>query len=143
VYRALDCAKIYTVFLPMPGKNWTMQYCPKRDPAEKPVAQSSTVIHMEPPLVPPQAETDSTYDFKRLPVPIEKASKLIVLRGVMLADGSIADLEVYQSILPQMDEAARLAFSRWKFKAPLRDGKPISAQILVGIPAQLPNETDK
>src|SRR5208337_4214285 len=35
VYRALNCGKIYTIFLAMPGKNWTMQYCPKADPTQK------------------------------------------------------------------------------------------------------------
>jgi hypothetical protein len=144
VYRALNCGKIYTVFLPMPGKNWTMQYCQKSDPGQKVTSEKrSTVIHMESPLVPPEPEADSRFDFQRMPVPAEKGSKIIVLRGALLADGTIADLEIYQSVVPAMDEAARLAFSRWTFKAPLRDGKPVAVDILVGIPPQQPDVPQK
>jgi hypothetical protein len=144
VYRALNCGKIYTVFLPMPGKNWTMQYCQKSDPAQKVAPEKrATVIHMEAPLVPPEANADSRFDFQRLPVPPEKGSKLIVLRGSMLADGSVADMEIFQGVVPAMDEAARLAFSKWKFKAPMRDGKPVAVDILVGIPPQQPEADAK
>ena len=37
-----------------------------------------------------------------------------------------------------MDEAARAAFSQWKFKPALRDGKPVPVEILVGIPTEDP-----
>ncbi len=142
VYRALNCRKIYTVFLPMPGKNWTMQYCPKADPNDKVSSeQLSTVIHMEAPIVPPEPDPESRYDFQRLPVPVEKGSKLIVLRGALLADGSVSDLEVFQGVVPTMDEAARLAFGKWKFKPPMKEGKPLTVDILVGIPPVLPQST--
>jgi hypothetical protein len=144
VYRALNCGKIYTVFLPMPGKNWTMQYCQKPDTSPKATQEKrSNVIHMEAPLVPPQPDADSRFDFQRLPVPPEKGSKIIVLRGSLLADGTIAGLEIYQGLVPAMDEAARLAFGRWKFKAPLRDGKPVTVDILVGIPPESPGVPEK
>ena len=140
VYRALTCGKIYTVFLLMPGKNWTMQYCQKADPAEpKPNPDNrSTVIHLESALIPPDADPDSRFDFQRLPVPIEKGHKIIVLRGSLLADGTVSDLQVYQGLVPAMDEAARLAFSRWKFKPAMRDGKPVAVDILVGISPEPP-----
>ena len=140
VYRALTCGKIYTVFLPMPGKNWTMQYCQKADPAEpKPNPDNrSTVIHLESALIPPDADPDSRFDFQRLPVPIEKGHKIIVLRGSLLADGTVSGMQVYQGLVPAMDEAARLAFSRWKFKPAMRDGKPVAVDILVGISPEPP-----
>jgi hypothetical protein len=46
----------------------------------------------------------------------------------------VSELKIYQGILPEMDEAARLAFGRWKFKPAMREGKPLTLQILVGIP---------
>ena len=140
VYRALNCGKIYTVFLSMPGKNWTMQYCQKTDhaAAKSETENRSTVIHLESALIPPDADLDSRFDFQRLPVPIEKGHKIIVLRGSLLADGTVSDLQVYQGLVPAMDEAARLAFSRWKFKPAMRDGKPIVVDILVGIPPEPP-----
>jgi hypothetical protein len=87
-------------------------------------------------LVPPDPDLATRYDFKRLPVPPGKGQKLIVLKGTMAEDGTISVLEVYQGVVPQMDEAARLAFSRWKFRPAQRAGKPVPLEILVGIPPE-------
>jgi hypothetical protein len=138
VYRALYCGKIYTVFLPMPGKNWSMQYCQSsaKKPANDPYA---TVVHMETSLTPPDPDMGSRFDFHRLPVPIEKARKMIVLKGVLDKDGLVSNLQIYQGVMPAMDEAARVAFSHWKFKPAIRDGMPVAVDILVGIPAEITN----
>jgi hypothetical protein len=136
VYGALHCGKIYTVFLPMPGQPWTLQFC-QSGAAAKPVAQTrSAVVHMEQGIVQPDVTT--RFDFKRLPVPFEKKNKPIVLKGVIKDDGTVADLKVYQGIVPAMDEAARVAFTRWKFKPAIRDGKNVAVDILVGIPTDAP-----
>ena len=141
IYGALEgCGKIYTIFLPMPGASWTMQFCQKSDataPA-KPQTQAR-VIQLESPIVPPDPDSDSRFDFKRLPLPPEKGTnKAIVLKGVLGEDGTIQNLEVFQGVLAEMDQAAQLAFSRWKFKPAVRADKPISVEILVGIPAEVP-----
>lgn len=133
VYNVLHCGKIYTIYLQMPNTNWAMQYCQKTDPAAKRTAQTpSTVIHLEQGLLPPNIETQ--FDFKRLPVPEEKAHRKILLKGTLQEDGTVAGLEIFQGVMPQMDEAARLALSQWKFKPAMRNGKPIPVEILVGIP---------
>jgi Gram-negative bacterial TonB protein C-terminal len=138
VYGALQCGKIYTVFLSMPGKDWTLQYCQQRTSAVKPTPEThSTVIHLEPALMPPDAE--ARFDFQRLPVPREKAHKLIILKGIIREDGTVDQVQVYQGIVPQMDEAARLAVTRWKFKPALRAGKPVTLEFLVGIPPEIPS----
>jgi Gram-negative bacterial TonB protein C-terminal len=136
VYGALHCGKIYTVFLPMPGRPWTLQFCQSGE-APKPATQSrSAVVHMEQGIVQPDVTT--RFDFKRLPVPFEKKNKPIVLKGVIKDDGTVADMKVYRGIVPGMDEAARVAFSRWKFKPAIRDGKNIAVDVLVGIPTEEP-----
>ncbi len=132
VYQALQCGTVETVFLEMPGKNWTMEYCPLGGSGPANTESVSRVVHMGQGIVPPQAE--SKFDFQRLPVPEIKAHKMIVLKGTLRADGSVDEIQVYQSILPLMDEAARAAFSRWKFKPAIQQGAPIAVQILVGIP---------
>jgi Gram-negative bacterial TonB protein C-terminal len=139
VYGALACGKIYTIFLPMPGANWTMQFCEKSAAAasDKPAPQAK-VVQVDPQLVPPDPDSDARFDFKRLPVPPEKGHKMIVLKGVLGEDGTVANLEVYQGVLAEMDQAAQLAFSRWKFKPAMRADKPVSVEILVGIPTQIP-----
>jgi TonB family protein len=136
-YGALHCGKIYTVFLAMPRKSWALQFCQSRASAAPPAAQNrSAVIHLEAGLLPPDVET--RFDFRRLPVPFEKKNKPIVLKGVIKEDGTVDGLEIYQSIVPEMDEAARVAFSRWKFKPAMREGKAVTVDILVGIPAESP-----
>jgi hypothetical protein len=136
-YGALQhCGKIFTIFLPMPGKNWIMQYCAQNSADAPPSPSSATVAHFGEGVVPPQAETK--FDFQRLPVPPEKVGKMIILKGTLRTDGLIDQLEVYQSVLSEMDDDARLAFSQWKFKPALRESKPIPVQVLVGIPTESP-----
>jgi hypothetical protein len=133
IYGALKCGKIYTVFLQMPGKAWTLQYCLSSDAKEtRPSQTSSAMVHMEQGITPPDAE--SRFDFKRLPLPEDKVHKLIVLKGSLREDGAVENLQVHQGLLPMMDEAARLAFSQWKFKPATRGGRAIPVDILVGIP---------
>jgi hypothetical protein len=136
-YGALHCGKIYTVFISMPGKGWTLQFCQSGAGATQARSQTqSSVIHMEQGLLPPDVE--ARFDFRRLPVPFEKKNKPIVLKGVINDDGTVGELKVYQSIVPQMDEAARVAFSKFKFKPALKEGKPVAVDILVGIPTEVP-----
>lgn len=132
VYKALPCGKIYTVFIAMPGGNWTLEYCKQGQPSEAGQSgDTAAVIHMEPGLVPPDAL--QTFDFKRLAVSEVSQHKQIILRGVIDADGSVKEAKVFLGLQSQMDEAARVAFSKWKFKPALQSGKPVPIEFLVGI----------
>ena len=136
-YGALHCGKIYSIFLPMPGKSWAMQYCLKSDAAEQSATERpTTVVHLDKGLIPPDVE--SRFDFRRLALPPEKAHKLIVLKGTLRDDGTPENVEIYQSVLAEMDEAARAAFRQWRFKPAMRDGKPVPVEILIGIPTDDP-----
>jgi len=140
-YGALHCGKVYTIFLPMPGKSWVLQYCAHQGAAGNPAQTNASVVQMEAGLVPPAA--DQQFDFRRLAVPEKDADKLIVLRGLIDKDGSISEVHVYQGVLPEMDEEAALAFSNWKFKPATRASLPISVDVLVGIPARLPEKLNE
>lgn len=137
VYGALKCGKIYSVFLPMPARNWSMQYC---DASAKPSAVSyegyTTVLRLDNPLVPPDVDLTHRFDFKRVPLPADKAHRSIILKGVISTAGAVENVVVYQGVQPKMDDAAKLAFSRWHFKPATRDGKPVAVEILVGIPPE-------
>lgn len=135
VYDVLHCGKVYTIFLPMPGKNWVLQYCPLGGSAA-PVQAQNGVVHMEAGVVPPEAQ--QCFDFHRFPVSEENADKMIVLHATIGADGAVGDVKVYQGVQPNSDDAAAIAFSRWKFNPALRAKSPIGLEILVGIPAKLP-----
>jgi len=137
VYGSLRCGRIYTVFLQMPGKGWTLQYCPTADPGTKSSGGARpTVIHLEEAILPPDPET--RFDFQRVPLPPEKLHKSIILRGIIKEDGTVDNLEVYQGLLPEMDDSARRAFALWKFKPATRAGKTMDVQVLVGIPSDPP-----
>lgn len=137
VYGALHCGKIYTVFLQMPGKSWTLQFCQlKHEAPTIATPGQSAVVRLEQGLLPPDPEL--RFDFRRLPLPPENAHKLILLKGLILEDGTVDLVQVYRSLLPPMDEAARLAFSRWRFKPAMREGQPVRVEILVGIPSDAP-----
>lgn len=114
-----------------------MQYCDSSADAKTVSSGGYTaVVRLENPLVPPDVDMTHRFDFKRVPVPIEKAHRSIVLKGTLAVDGTVRHVTVYQGVMPQMDEAARLAFSRWHFKPAMRNGKPVEVQILVGIPPE-------
>jgi TonB-like protein len=137
VYGALHCGKIYTIFLEMPRKNWTLQFCQHGEGKENTTTQNrSAIVHLEEGIVAPYPE--AKFDFRRLPVAEKDSRKLIVLKGILKEDGTADKLEVYQGLLSEMDEAARLALSRWKFKPATRAKVPVAVDILVGIPAQVP-----
>jgi hypothetical protein len=132
VYGVLKCGKVYSIFLPMPGKSWSMQYCDKS--AHTPRVASSGVIHLDKPLLPPEVELAHRFDFRRIPLPAEKSHRSIILKGVIAVDGTVQHLVVYQGVVPEMDAAARIAFGRWHFQPAMKDGKPVKVEILVGIP---------
>jgi hypothetical protein len=135
VYGALHCGTIYSIFLPMPGKNWSLQYCEKSPSAQKNVGETpKTVLRVDKPLLPPDVDLNQRFDFKRLPLPADNSHRTIILQGVIAIDGTVQQLVVHQGVLAAMDTAARIAFSRWVFKPAVRDGKPVEVEILVGIP---------
>lgn len=136
VYGALHCGKVYSILLPISGKNWTLQFCQTRAPDSEPSTQSRSAVHMEQSLVPPEAE--ARYDFKRLPLPPDKVHKLIILKGTISSEGTVENLAIHQGLLPEVDKAALLAFSRWTFKPAMQAAKAVSVDVLVGIPGDLP-----
>ena len=137
IYGVLQGGKVYTTVLPMPGKNWILQYCQRKNlspqRAQKP---QSTVAEVDLGLNPPYAT--QKFDFHRPAISAEKANEMIILHGLILEDGSVGDLKILQGVQAEADQAALAAFGRWKFRPALRSGKPASVEILVGIPATVP-----
>ena len=139
VYGALPCGKVYTIFLPMPGKSWVLEYCAHQGGEIKSAQPTGGVVQMEVGLLPPSV--DQQYDFHRLAVPEKDADKFIVLRGLIDKDGSISEVHVFQGVQPEMDAVAAVAFSNWKFKPAMRAALPVSVDVLVGIPVRVPAQT--
>jgi TonB family protein len=140
VYGVLKGKKIYTVYLPMPEKNWILQYCARDSAAAGQEPERRNVeVKLEVPVAPPSAVEQ--FDFRRPPVPVSPSepnrNETIILQGVIEEDGSVGELKVYKGV-GAIDQAALAAFRRWKFRPAQRQSKPIAVEILVGIPIVLP-----
>ena len=139
VYGALTCGKVYSIFLPMPGKNWALQYCAHEASGAPPATAAPAtagVVQMQAGIVPPSPEQQ--FDFRRLPVPDKDGDKLIILQGTIAADGSVGSVRVFRGVLPEMDAEAAQAFGKWKFKPATRAGAAVALDVLVGVPARQP-----
>lgn len=139
VYGVLRGGKIHTVYLPMPGKNWILQYCLLNDPVAQGERPATSVrVQVDQGLAAP-FPTEG-FDFKRPKLVRETAQPYIILHGVIAEDGSVRRLRVYQSVQPDADQLALAAFSRWKFQPALRAAKPTAVEVLVGIPGSVPQK---
>ena len=68
VYGVLKGKKIYTVYLPMPEKNWILQYCAHDSSGAGQEPEHLHVdVKLEIPVAPPSAMEQ--FDFRRPPVP--------------------------------------------------------------------------
>ena len=133
VFGVLHGGKIFTVYFPMPGKAWILQYCAQEvRPLQDSPSSRVVMIQMAPPLTPPAAIDE--FDFHRPPSSTGNANAMIILHGTIAADGVVKDLSVVQGADPISDKASMLSFSRWKFKPAERLGAPVAVEILVGIP---------
>lgn len=133
VFGVLKGGKIYTIFLPMPQKNWILQYSMINDPnAEQKSENHGVTLQVDFGIVPPAVET--RFDFHRPTLSAEQKRKMIILHGYIGPDGSVERVTVYRGVENLADQAARAAFQKWKFQPAFRSGKPIPVEILLGIP---------
>jgi hypothetical protein len=133
VYKALPCERIFTTFLPMPAANWTLEYCTARKPSAKAARNSGAVVQLEEAVAPPAPL--QTFDFRRPPISDQNAPKNLILKGSIREDGTVSNLQIYQGVMREFDELAKATFNLWKFMPATRAGKPVSVEILVGIPS--------
>ena len=139
VYGVLKGGKIHTVYLPMPGKNWILQYCLlSESPAHTARPPASVRVQLDQGLAAPSPIEG--FDFKR-PKPVRQSTQpYIILHGVIAEDGSVRQLRVHQGVQQDADQLALLTFSRWRFQPALRAAKPTAVEVLVGIPIEVAQE---
>jgi len=126
--------KVYTVYLDMRSSDedttpsWTLQYAPLQSqhsvadasgqPQEQPSAPYATLKQV-PDLTPELAAAC--------------ARKLIVVSGILTADGKLERLRVMKTPDPAVNTLITEALSNWAFQPSQLDGKPVALKILLGI----------
>lgn len=133
VFNVLKGGKIYTIFLPMPQRNWILQYSMVKNPdIEKKPQSRGVTLKIDFGIVPPAV--DKRFDFHRPALTAEQRKNMIILHGFIGADGTVQNLTVYRGVQSVANQAAEAAFKKWKFQPAVRSGKPIPIEILLGIP---------
>lgn len=137
VYGVLHGGRIYTIYLPMPGRSWVLQYSLlSREKGQKASVGRNVTVQPSEGALPP--DPVAKFDFRRPAVPEDKRDEVIVIYGVIDEEGTLRQLKVIQGVHPPADQAALAAFRKWQFKPALQRGKPIAVEFMVGIPAWLP-----
>ncbi|HET7099541.1 MAG TPA: energy transducer TonB [Terriglobia bacterium] len=133
IFGVLKGGKVYTIFLPMPQKNWILQYSMVEDPSyQKTPQQKGVTLQVDFGVVPPAVE--KRFDFHHPALTAEQKKKMIILHGFIGADGSVEHLTVYRGVENVANQAAAAAFSKWQFQPAVKSGKAIPIEILLGIP---------
>ena len=60
-----------------------------------------------------------------------KVQGLVEMSGVVKTDGTVTDIQVTQSLDPELDEQAMKAFGQWTFKPGVKDGQAVNVQVNV------------
>ena len=58
-----------------------------------------------------------------------KVQGSVLLRAVVLDDGQVGDVEVIESLDPELDQQAINALKLWEFKPGAKEGKPVAVRI--------------
>ena len=53
----------------------------------------------------------------------------VLLRGVILESGRVADVKVVESLDPELDQEAVAAFSKWAFKPGTKERAPVAVRV--------------
>lgn len=131
-YGVLHGQRIYSIYLPMPGADWILQYCERG--GERAVTPQGGVIRLgvDKPLAPPLPLEQ--FDFRRNGTVGAAPDRQIMLQGSITEEGTVRDLRVLKGVEDSFDRAALEAFGRWKFKPATKADAPVALDIVVGIP---------
>jgi protein TonB len=137
VYGVLSGKRNYTVFVPMPGGRWIMQFSEipesQHQPTVAPASGSQLYVSPGDTLVQPRplrkVDPGRPEDEE-----LARLRGMVVLYGVIRKDGGIEKVRVIRSLNPALDERAMEALKQWKFKPAKQNDTPIEVQALFGIP---------
>ena len=124
--RVFGGKQIYTLALNMPnltssGGSWIIRFAQLEDD------------HVQAPLSAPVATrtVDPAYpaDLMR-----DGYEGVVVLYAIIHSDGTVGDVKILRGLQTRLDENARLALSRWKFRPGTKNGQAVELEAVVQIP---------
>ena len=120
--------------------SWTLQYAEIGRAAPDPVVSTLTLSNLEDPQI--QLTPPYPVDKEDPKFPPEVAARnsggMVVIAGVITADGKLSQLRIVHSPNNQLNEPALQALSNWTFRPAERAGQPVALKILLGIPLSSP-----
>jgi TonB family protein len=125
--RVFGVRKLYTMTLNTPnlnsgGGSWVMHFAEfKEDPQDK--SQLIAPVAMQ--------EVDPGYPLELMRKNVQGT---VTLLAVIHTDGTVGEVSVLSGIDDQLDQYAREALGRWKFRPAEKNGKPVALQAMVKIP---------
>ena len=139
VYGVLSGKRNYTVFVPMPGGRWIMQFSEMGNPshsgaATEPASFKSEILVSSVDSITQPRPLRKVDPGKPEDEELAKLRGMVVLYAVIGQDGEVDRVRIVRSLNPALDVRAMAALKRWKFKAAHLGKRPIEVQALFGIP---------
>ena len=128
--------KYYSMLLAMPnlnsaGASWTMRFTelnPRSDHTVTDELSGPMAVSKADPAYPPELIRD-------------RIEGVVVLYAVIRSDGSVSNVRVLEGVESQLDENARTALQRWRFRPGTRGGVPVDVEAVIHIPFRAPRQT--
>ncbi len=125
--------KYYSMLLAMPnlnsaGASWTMRFAelnPRSDHTVTDELSGPMAISKADPAYPPDLIRD-------------RIEGVVVLYAVIRSDGTVSDVRILEGVESQLDENARAALERWRFRPGTRGGVPVDVEAVIHIPFRVP-----
>ena len=124
---------VYSVYLQVGApRAWVLQYCVPRETAPSPQVMEGVVNIGNPsPLKAPMPLLTVLPPVTMLP-----RNGYIIVHGSLSASGQLTDLVVMRAPNAKMNELILGELGKWQFRPAVRDGAPITVEILLAIPPQ-------
>lgn len=71
----------------------------------------------------------------------DRVEGTVVLYGVIRSDGSMGDVRILEGFDSVLDENARAALEKWRFRPGTRNGVPVDVEIVVHVPFRVPRSS--
>ncbi|HWR16358.1 MAG TPA: TonB family protein [Terriglobales bacterium] len=128
--RVFGTKKVYTLALNMPnltssGGSWIIRFAELGQ--ERSGAAISAPVAM--------TKVDPAYPAELMRDGVEGT---VILYAVIHKDGTVGDVRVIKGVQEKLNESARLALTRWKFRPGTKNGEAVELEAVVQIPFKAP-----